>query len=170
MTDDDIIDAVLRYEGGFVNDPADHGGPTQFGVTAANLGRWRKLGRVATVDEVKSMTISEARNIYRDWYIAAPGFDAVEHEPLKWVLVDSAVLHGPRTSVKWLQQALGVTVDGVMGAQTMNALAGVDPARAAAEILSLRIRRYATIVINDSTQLRFLQGWINRATSLLTSG
>ena len=169
MPDGDIIDAVLKYEGGFVNDPADHGGATNFGITAADLGRWRKLGRVATVDEVKTMTVDEARQIYQAWYIETPGFEPIANDFLKWVLVDSGVLHGTRTAIKWLQQALGVAVDGVIGNQTMAALAAGDAAHVANGVLALRIRKYATIVGQDSSQIRFLAGWINRATSILQS-
>lgn len=167
MTDDDIVDAILKYEGGFTNDPVDHGGATNFGITAADLGRWRKLGRNATVEEVRAMTVTEARAIYEQWYIADAGFGAVSDTVLRWILVDSGVLHGTRTSVKWLQQVLGVTVDGVMGSQTTTALAGKDSGRVGRGVLALRIRRYAAIVKNEPSQMRFLEGWINRATSIL---
>lgn len=115
------------------------------------------------------MTEADARAIYTEWYIKAPGFGSIADGFLKWVLVDSGVLHGTRTAVKWLQQALGVTVDGVMGTQTTDALANADAAHVARSILSLRIRRYAAIVKNDLSQVRFLEGWINRATSILQS-
>ena len=51
MTDDEIIARVLRFEGGFVNNPLDRGGPTNLGITASELGRIRGLGRTATVAE-----------------------------------------------------------------------------------------------------------------------
>lgn len=167
MTDDEIIAAVLAYEGGFTNDPDDHGGPTNFGITAADLGRWRKLGRVATVEEVRSMTQADAEAIYKDWYIAAPGFGSIADGALKWIVVDSGVLHGTRTAARWLQQVLGVTPDGVLGAQTTAALAAADPGKLGRGILALRIRRYAAIVGKEPSQLRFLEGWVNRATSIL---
>lgn len=167
MTDDEIIDAVLKYEGGFTNDPADHGGATNFGITAADLGRWHKLGRIATVDEVRNMTEAEAREIYKAWYIQEPGFDAVADTVLKWILVDCGVLHGTRTAVRWLQQALGVTPDGVIGKETTDALAAADSGRTGRRILAFRIRRYVAIVKKESSQLRFLEGWVNRATSIL---
>jgi len=69
-----LIDDIIRREGGFVNHPADRGGPTKYGITAKTLGNWRQLGWLATSDEVATLTESEAREIYRHRYILAPGF------------------------------------------------------------------------------------------------
>jgi lysozyme family protein len=62
---DTILDEIIRREGGYVNHPADRGGPTKYGITAQTLGRWRKLDRPATATEVKALTETEARAIYR---------------------------------------------------------------------------------------------------------
>jgi lysozyme family protein len=169
MDDNAIIDILLKYEGGFVNNSADHGGATNFGITAADFGRWKKLGRVASVAEVKAMTVDDARAIYQAWYIDAPGFNAITDGSLKLVLVDSGVLHGTRTAVRWLQQALGVTPDGVIGNETTTALASrdIDVAKVARQVLSTRIRRYGAIVAGEASQLTFLVGWLNRATDML---
>ena len=113
------------------------------------------------------MRVAEARQIFQAWYITAPGFEAIADSFLKWVIVDSGVLHGTRTAIKWLQQALGVTPDGVIGSQTTNALNQADMEHLARSVLSQRIRRYVGIVKNEPSQLRFLQGWIERATSIL---
>ena len=48
MSIETIIDGVIRRERGYVHHPNDRGGPTNMGITAATLGHWRKLGRVAT--------------------------------------------------------------------------------------------------------------------------
>jgi hypothetical protein len=69
-TPDEMIDDILAREGGFVNHPADRGGPTNFGVTQATLASWR--GREATIDDVRSLTIDEARDIYRTKYYVGP--------------------------------------------------------------------------------------------------
>ena len=66
---DTILDEIIRREGGYVNHPADRGGPTNFGITAQTLGSWRKLGRPATAAEVQALTETEARAIYRQQYI-----------------------------------------------------------------------------------------------------
>src|SRR5262245_46508530 len=77
MTDDEIIERILKFEGGFVNNPFDKGGPTNLGITAAELGRVRNLGRPATIEEIQGLTRAEAISIYKKSYIADPKFDQV---------------------------------------------------------------------------------------------
>jgi ferredoxin-NADP reductase len=88
-TIEQILDDILRREGGYVNHPADRGGPTNFGITAQTLGSWRKLGRPATAAEVQALTEPEARAIYRQQYITGPGFETITHPALLHLLVDA---------------------------------------------------------------------------------
>ncbi len=168
MTDDDIIDRVLKYEGGFTNNPADRGGPTNFGITAAELGRTRGLNRPATVAEIQALTRAEAVNIYQASYIKTPHFDQIADGNLRLIVVDCGVLHGVGRAAKWLQTALGVTVDGAVGQQTVNALN--DPAkgpRAGRGVLTLRFQFIGALLQSDPSQLVFAAGWLNRAADLI---
>jgi lysozyme family protein len=168
MTDDEVIDIVLQFEGGFVNNPNDHGGPTNFGITAADLGRFLKQTTPATEDQVRKMTAEQARAIYRKWYIDEPGFSDVTSSALKLVLIDSSVLFGVGRATRWLQQALNMTVDGDFGDKTKEALDAVqDQTKLARKVLGLRLQAIANIVSKDTSQLVFLRGWINRAVTLL---
>ncbi|CAK0744731.1 conserved hypothetical protein [Gammaproteobacteria bacterium] len=171
MTNDQIIDVVLAFEGGFTNHPADHGGPTNFGITASDLGRWRNWVRTATASEVQAMTKDEAREIYLDWYITKPGFLDIQSDKLKLILVDIGVLHGTGRATRWLQEVLGVAVDGVFGQVTRNALNALTPPQdqdaLARKVLGRRFKAFADIVVNDTSQLVFLRGWIARSVALL---
>ncbi|WP_165190730.1 glycoside hydrolase family 108 protein [Caulobacter soli] len=167
MTDDEILDRVLLYEGGYVNHANDKGGATNFGVTAATLGAWRNLGRKATSDEVRDMSRSEAIAIYKDRYITQPGFGVITDGNLKMIVIDCAVLYGPRRATIWLQTALGVSADGAIGNQTTTALAKADPKIVGRSILSQRVKRIHARVAEDPTQAVFLKGWLNRANDLL---
>ena len=62
---------TLKYEGGFVDHPADPGGATNLGVTRATLARWRR-SPVSTAD-VKALTRDEAGEIYRRFYWRSGG-------------------------------------------------------------------------------------------------
>lgn len=163
----DIIERVLQSEGGFVNHPADKGGATNFGITAARLGEWRKLGRPATAAEVQALTRDEARQIYQAWYVTQPKFDRITDDYLRTVVVDSGVLYGTGRAARWLQEALGVTADGVIGQQTLAALATRNPGTVARRVLALRVKRIGQVVSADQSQLVFLAGWLNRTADLL---
>jgi lysozyme family protein len=122
MTDEDIITHILTFEGGFVNNPLDKGGPTNFGITAAELGQYNKLGRPATIAEIQQLTKVQASEIYQTTYITQPGFDGITDVGLRFMVVDSGVLHGVTRAAKWLQQAINVPMDGYLGDVTFQAL------------------------------------------------
>jgi lysozyme family protein len=169
MDNDQIIDLILQNEGGYTDDPHDHGGPTNFGITAADLGRWLKQPGPATAAQVQALDKATARAIYTSWYIEKPGFNQIADPQLRLILVDSGVLFGTARAVKWLQAVLGVQVDGNFGPKTLaavQALASPDPIRR--QVLGQRINQIAQIVSSDPSQLKFLRGWTNRATALLT--
>jgi lysozyme family protein len=89
MTVDQLITGILLREGGYRDDPSDRGGPTNFGITAATLGEWRRLGRPATRDEVRALETPEARAIYRARYVRP--FETVPFGELQAQLVDIGV-------------------------------------------------------------------------------
>jgi len=159
---DAILDEVLRREGGYVNHPADRGGPTKYGITAATLGAWRHLGRAATAKEVAALTVQEARTIYRQRYVTDPGFEGITHEPLLALLVDAGVHSGPKRAVEWLQTALGVTADGILGPRTRAALAQADPVAVYRRVLAARLRFLGRLITNDRRQAAFAAGWMAR--------
>ncbi len=172
MDDDQIIDIVLQFEGGFVNNPADHGGPTNFGITAATLGRARNLGRAATVDEVRTLPRSEAAAIYKKSYLSDPGFGNITNDNTRLVLVDTGVLHGPARSIAFLRQCLGLPatpkpIAQLDAATVQTASQYPDPGRLASHLLSLRLKSYTSQIQKNRTQLQFLGGWVNRVATLL---
>lgn len=162
---DALIDDIIRREGGYIDHPADRGGPTNYGITGATLSAWR--GRPVGAAEIRALTRGEAAAIYAERYIAAPGLDRVAGARLRRAAVDAAVLHGPRRAVCWLQEIAGVPVDGVLGPKTARALNHVSEPQAVAAMTAKRCRFIAAIVASDATQLPFLRGWIARATMFL---
>ncbi len=166
MTDDDIIDGILEREGGFVNRSQDRGGPTKFGVTISTLVSWR--GRAVTVDDVAALTAEEARTIYRCIYLERSGLDRVTDGPLRALLFDCAVNHGPKAVIRWLQWALRVTPDdGVFGLQTLRALDASDKRRVYLAVCAQRVRRYGDLISTQPSQAIFASGWMNRAAGFI---
>jgi lysozyme family protein len=167
MSNDDILERILKYEGGYTNNPADRGGPTNFGITAADLGEWRKLGRPAAAEEVQLLSRDEAKQIYAAHYIARPQFDKIADLNLRLIVVDSGVLFGTARAARWLQKALGVETDGVIGEQTLAALAAADARKIAKGVLAQRFSAIGAILNDDHSQVVFAAGWLNRAADLL---
>lgn len=174
MTADDIITDVLRREGSaYTNDPTDHGGPTKYGITLRDLRAWR-ADLAVTANDVEALTEAEARDIYRERYVRQPGFDTIPDEWLRAFLVDAGVLQGPRNAIKFLQRALGVESDGVLGPVTLGALAQAPQQPLRKAVLRERIQHLVACAIVDvppdvvsTTNLKYLRGWLNRVASFL---
>lgn len=156
-----IQEVVLPNEGGFVNNPADAGGPTNWGITMREYQAWK--GRAVSVADIANMPQADAVSIYLVRYIKAPGFDGVQSLQLRTVLVDSAVLFGPRRPIQWLQTMLGVGVDGVMGSATLGAANASDARKLANGLACNRISFHVQRCVEDQSQLQFLKGWTDRA-------
>ena len=160
-----LLDAIIQREGGFIDHPADRGGPTKYGITLATLAAWR--GRAVTREDVHGLTINEARAIYEDRYIRQPGYDCIEDVRLREQVVDAAVLHGAPRATRWLQDVAGVKADGVLGPVTARAIRRIHPEVTGRRFAALRIRFIGRLVTKEPSQAVFCAGWLNRATQFL---
>ncbi len=167
LTADRVIEDILEREGGYVDHPADRGGPTNWGITQATLADWR--AQPVTAADVQALTRDEAKRIYWHRYVTGPGYlDAIDDEKLLAFVVDYAVHSGPGRATKALQRALDVTDDGVIGRETKRVLAASwgSPSVFRA-LMADRLQHLARIALNDRSQLVFLNGWINRVVSFV---
>jgi lysozyme family protein len=167
MTDDDILNAIIQREGGYVDHPADRGGPTKYGITIGTLQDW--VRHPVTDDDVKVLTENDARAIYQERYIKAPGLDQIADGRLRALMVDSAVNHGPSASIKLLQRALGVAADGIWGAKTLEALLNADSKTVYLKACAQRVRFYGRIISGNPEQSVFAAGWMNRIAEFIES-
>jgi lysozyme family protein len=123
----DIAEEIIAREGGYVNDPDDPGGATNFGVTIHTM---RRLGLDLDGDgdvdpgDVRRLTRARARDIYVDHYFRRPGIAGLP-EALQPSVFDMYVNAGSN-AVRILQRLLAdfghpATVDGVIGPRTVAA-------------------------------------------------
>lgn len=143
---------VIKTEGGYVNDPDDMGGETNYGITK----------RTYPEVDVKNLTIEQAMSIYRTDYWDANHCGELPPE-FALFLFDSAVQHRPSTAVKLLQGAVGAAQDGVIGPNTIAITQQASGneymlTRAFAE----RARYYHRIVMSKPEQDKFIVGWLRR--------
>lgn len=149
--------AVLVHEGGFSNHPADPGGATMQGIIQSVYNDFRRVQGLA-VQPVKMLTPAERDEIYKKRY-----WDLIKGDQLPagvdYVVFDGCVNSGAAQSTKWLQRAVGVPADGVIGPQTLAAVAAYpDYDRLIADILARRL----AMLQNLKTWKTFGKGWGRR--------
>lgn len=151
------VEAVLRHERGYVNDPLDAGGETNFGISKR---------RYPTVD-IKGLTRDQAIFYYkRDFWL--PGFSIIEDQAVATKFFVLYVNLRPRSAVRVLQRAIlaaGIRVkhDGIFGPKTLMAVNDCNPKALLAAMKSEAAGHYRLIVAADPTQKKFLNGWLKRA-------
>lgn len=148
MNTSQIIEDILTREGSeYTNRAADRGGPCRHGITLATLSEWR--GRPSTADDVRNLTETEARDIYRESYIVRPGFLGIENEAVRALVVDCGVNHGVKRAVKMLQEAAHVFPDGIFGPNTRSAVNRMTAAVLYRRLIAQRVRFYGQIIAHD---------------------
>ena len=138
--------AVLVHEGGYVNHPRDPGGATNKGITHRTYAAYLARNKMQLID-VKYITDAEVASIYRDQYWSKVMGDDLP-SGVDYAVFDFAVNSGPARAAKFLQRIVGVTADGVIGLQTVKAVAAMD----AGEIV-------ATLCANRLAWLKRLKHW-----------
>lgn len=171
---DQLIDAVIDREGGFVHHPADRGGPTRFGITEAVARGEGYAG------DMRHFTRPAAAAIYRRIYWRRPALDRVAEQAPQVAaeLFDTGVNMGPAVAAGFLQRALNalnrgatdypdVLLDGRIGAQTLAALArflATRPDSGEAVLVkameALQGERYLSLAEQRPANEAFLYGWL----------
>ncbi|MDO8532600.1 MAG: glycosyl hydrolase 108 family protein [Dehalococcoidia bacterium] len=153
MSFETAIDRVLAHEGGYVNDPADPGGETNFGISK----------RTYPDLDIKTLTREQAIEIYRrDWW-ERYGYERLP-DAIGEHLFSFAVNMGSHMAHRLLQISvrdvgLDIEVDGVLGPYTVQqANAYRHP-----DVLLLLLKCGAVNYYRSLQKPRFLAGWVRRA-------
>lgn len=151
MQFDEAFLRVVSHEGGYVNHPNDPGGATRYGVT-------QRVARAnGYTGDMRNFPLEKAREIYRKLY-----WDAVKADDLpgaiRFDVFDGAVNSGVSQSAKWLQRAIGVKDDGVIGPATIAAARALPGPVLAAKFNAARLR-FMTDLPNWQS---FSRGWARR--------
>lgn len=162
-----LIPHILKWEGGFVNDPADLGGATYRGVTLAAYEAYcRKKGYPRpTVERLKNMPMAQWEEIFKTMYWDKWKADAITSQSVANMLVDWLWGSGAY-AIKIPQRMLGVTVDGIVGPITIEAVNKRNPRELFAALKNERAAYYERICVSRPVNRKFLKGWLNRLNSL----
>jgi lysozyme family protein len=164
MNNKDIIKKIIKREGGFINHSADRGGATNFGITIKTLSDYR--GKPQTIEDVKNLELEEAYKIYEEIYILKPKFNLIADKKLKELVVDAGVHSGTTRATLWLQEAVKVKTDGILGNVTLNAV-NQNSSRVYLNFLAIRIKFLGGLITKDPKQAVFASGWFNRVAEFL---
>jgi len=152
---DEIIEVVLEHEGGYVNDPKDPGGETNFGIAK----------RSHPDVDIKNLTKEGAKEIYKEVYWDKNKVESLPEE-LWHIYFDMCVNQGKSRAVKIIQRAVNgkggsLTVDGGMGPMT---IAAIGKSRVELDrVRAYRVKYYSDLVTKKPDLERFYFGWFKRA-------
>ena len=132
-----LIDALIEREGGFVDHPADTGGPTRYGITQSTARANGYAGDMARLPR------SLAAAIYERLYWRVPGLDRIgEIAPaLAAELFDTGANMGPATAFGFLRRALNALNRGAADYPDVPATGACDAALYGALLAFLKTRR-----------------------------
>lgn len=170
---DRVIVPIIDREGGYVDHPADRGGPTNWGITEATARRHGYRGHM------RDLPREVALHIYAVEYWEGPNFEGVADisVPIAAELTDTGINMGVFVAAGFLQRALNLfnnrgrlyedlRADGRIGPKTLKALETYLKRRGAdaeavmvAALNSFQGERYAAIAENDASQEDFAYGW-----------
>lgn len=177
---DAALTVVLEHEGGYVDDPDDPGGATNWGVSLRTL---RALGDLEfdvdgdgdiDADDIKALSRDDAGAFYRKVFWDRHGYGRFGDLMVATKVFDLAVNMGPGGGHKVLQRALracgqDMADDGVLGPQTLAAVIAVIRSFGAEALLAaLRSEAagyYRSLIAAKPVRAKYERGWLRRAYS-----
>lgn len=149
------LEHVLVHEGGWADHPRDPGGATMKGVTL--LTYRRHYGEDRNKEDLRNISLSELRKIYKEGYWDKSRGDDLA-AGIDYAVFDASVNSGPRRAASWLQEAVGVMQDGVIGINTLAKINKSDPHKVIKTMCEVRIN----FLRNLNTWDVFGVGWQRR--------
>jgi lysozyme family protein len=153
------VEVVLAHEGGYVDHPSDHGGPTNYGISS----------RYNPSVDVAELTREDAIEIYFTEYWSGNNYELLP-ERVAIKVFDLAALLGRPAAVSCLQRALRavgqtVSVDGAIGPETAGATGMLCELAIVAALRSEAASDFRVKLVRNPSQAPFASGWLSRAYS-----
>ncbi|MDX2195721.1 MAG: glycosyl hydrolase 108 family protein [Cytophagales bacterium] len=173
---DIAIVEIFKNEGGYQNHPSDRGNynslgenvGTNYGISAKTYEGY--INRPPTADDMRNMTISTAKTIYKRSYWDAYKLGSINDQFIASHILDLFVNHSPKAAAEIAQKAIVKTppfftkVDGIFGPKTIATINQIASNGKASE-LNTNIVNERKLYYNSLGNLSFLDGWTNRAHS-----
>jgi len=154
---------ILKWEGGFVEDPLDAGGATNMGITIAT---WRSVGYdkdgdgIVDAKDIKLLTKADFTPVLKQYWDRWKA-DDIQNQSVANILVDWVWGSG-KWGIKIPQRIMNITDDGIVGNTTISVLNAQAAPIIFDKIYRARVQFLNDIVTRKPSQKRFIKGWLNR--------
>lgn len=173
-----ILKEVLKWEGGYSNNPLDFGQETYKGISRRYNPDWKgwyiidhekSVRTLKNNDFIQNSTLEElVETLYKENYWNKIWGFKIKKTSKAFMLFDSYVNQGAN-GLKIAQRVLNeigfnLVVDGVMGNNTLTAINEVSEQEFLENFTDARAKAYQNL-----NQPHFLQGWLNRTEDVLAT-
>ena len=171
---DEAIPTILEHEGGYVNDPADSGGATNWGISLRFLKGlegdfdYDNDGDV-DADDIKALPQKSAIGIYWREFWDKYNYEEIIHQDVATKIFDLCVNMGSRSAHKCLQRALmsagpsHLKIDGIIGPKTLWAVNQSVEQSLLSALRSEAACFYRTLIAKKPQMKKYESGWMKRA-------
>lgn len=174
------VENVLRHEGGFVNDPDDPGGATNYGISLRfirnevdgteidGLVLDKDQDGDIDADDIRQLSHHDTIDIYYRFFWDRYGYDSLRPE-IAGKVFDLCVNIGPRPAHKLLQQSVWaagderIANDGIIGPNTIRAAGDIQSKHLLVALRSEAAGFYRVLVAKRPKLSKYKDGWLNRA-------
>ena len=156
---DKCFDLVIVNEGGYVDNPADPGGATNWGCTKAVWEQY--IGHEVSKEDIRNLTKEDVKPLYKRNYWDAIHGDALP-SGLDYCLFDCAINSGVGRATKFIQEIVGVFADGAIGNNIVTAINQMNTVTMINEFSDKRQAFLETL----KTFPVFGKGWTKRVTEV----
>tara|TARA_R110000787_G_scaffold235531_1_gene342233 strand:- start:182 stop:697 length:516 start_codon:yes stop_codon:yes gene_type:complete len=158
------FDKTMLAEGGYKLHTivGDTGGMTYAGISRKWWPQWKGWTLIDKDDLESNILEQLVQSFYQTEYWTPICGEQIESQPVAESLYDFAVNAGLGTCIKLAQICVGVLPDGDMGPKTMHAINSHGHSLFDLQFTVAKVARYAAICNGDSSQKKFLLGWLNR--------
>ncbi len=158
---DTAIKTILKHEGEYVNNPADPGKETKYGISKKSY---------PDID-IKNLTLAEAKMIYLRDFWDKYKYEWFDSQEIAIKVFDICVNMGPKQAHKILQRAINLcfdnnlTIDGILGQKTFDSTNKVfNVERLLRGISIYQAFFYKNLIQRKPAMKIFINGWLKRST------
>jgi lysozyme family protein len=182
----------MADEGGYCNNPGDRGGETYRGISRRYHPEWKGWGIIDAVKANAAVIPVYGGREYSRWragidlvlaensglqdevrvfyatQLWCPQYEEIENQELvDWIFshtVNVSPVHNGKSLVhKWLQRALNLEDDGIIGPVTLDAVNACSDIRKLIDRMKEEAKRYYMAIVSaHPDQAQFLKGWLTR--------